>query len=111
MFQMRFYALVWWRMTGTIPRLLQLMYLGNSEVLRYEPDEADLVSTERKILALRDAITRAADTGEFAPSPSRLCDWCSYKAMCPAWGGSPPPLPPRDTWPTSSNRVPIEVED
>ena len=111
MFQMRFYALVWWRMTGTIPRLLQLMYLGNAEVLRYEPDESDLLSTERKILALRDAIARAADSGEFAPSPSRLCDWCSYKALCPAWGGSPPPLPSRDTWPTSSTRVPVEVED
>jgi putative RecB family exonuclease len=111
MFQMRFYALVWWRMTGTIPRLLQLMYLGNAEVLRYEPDESDLLSTERKILALRDAIARAADSGEFAPSPSRLCDWCSFKARCPAWGGSPPPLPSRDTWPTSSTRVPVEVED
>ncbi len=111
MFQMRFYALVWWRMTGSIPRLLQLMYLGNAEVLRYEPDEADLLSTERKILALRDAISRAADIGEFAPTPSRLCDWCSHRALCPAWGGSPPPLPPRDEWPTSSSRVTPEVED
>ena len=105
MFQMRFYALAWWRMTGTIPRLLQLMYLGNSEVLRYEPDEGDLLSTERKILALRDAIGRAADTGDFAATPSRLCDWCSYRALCPAWGGSPPPLPPREAWPTSSART------
>ena len=63
MFQMRFYALVWWRMTGDVPRLLQLMYLGNGELLRYEPDEADLLSTERKVLALRDAIARAADCG------------------------------------------------
>ncbi len=42
MFQMRFYALAWWRMTGDVPRLLQLMYLGNGEVLRYEPEEDDL---------------------------------------------------------------------
>jgi putative RecB family exonuclease len=110
MFQMRFYALAWWRMTGDVPRLLQLMYLGNAEVLRYEPDEADLRSTERKILALRDAIGRAADTGAFDPSPSRLCDWCSHKALCPAWGGSPPPLPPRDEWPTSSSRVSAQAE-
>lgn len=105
MFQMRFYALAWWRMTGTIPRLLQLMYLGNSQVLRYEPDEADLLATERKILALRDAISRAADAGEFTAAPSRLCDWCSHRALCPAWGGTPPPLPPREAWPTSSARA------
>ena len=110
MFQMRFYALVWWRMTGDLPRLLQLMYLGNGEVLRYEPDEDDLRATERKVLALRDAISRAADAGRFDPSPSRLCDWCSHRAVCPAWGGTPPPLPPRDAWPVSSSRVPPDPE-
>ena len=101
MFQMRFYALAWWRMTSELPRRLQLMYLGNGEVLRYEPDEDDLRSTERKVLALRDAIARAADAEEFAPTPSRLCDWCSHRALCPAWGGTPPPLPDRADWPTS----------
>jgi putative RecB family exonuclease len=102
MFQMRFYALAWWRMTRDVPRLLQLMYLGNGDVLRYEPNEDDLRSTERKVLALRDAISRAADAQAFDPSPSKLCDWCSYRALCPAWGGSPPPLPPREEWPTST---------
>ena len=49
MFQMRFYALVLWRLRGEVPRLLQLLYLGSGEVLRYEPDEADLRATERKV--------------------------------------------------------------
>ena len=98
MFQMRFYALAWWRMTGEIPKQLQLLYLGNKERLRYEPTESDLLGTERKILAVRDAIARAGDTGEFTPSPSRLCDWCSFTASCPAKGGTLPPLPPREEW-------------
>lgn len=98
MFQMRFYALAWWRLTGEVPRLLQLLYLGSGERLRYEPDEADLLGTERKVLAVRDAIARAAERGEFAPSPSRLCDWCDHRALCPAWGGTPPPLPPEADW-------------
>ena len=101
MFQMRFYGLTWWRMTGGVPRLLQLMYLGSRSVLRYEPEISDLESTERRVLALRDAISRAADSGEFTPSPSRLCDWCSHRALCPAWGGTPPPLPDRADWPTA----------
>ncbi len=93
MFQMRFYALVLWRLRGEVPRLLQLLYLGSGEVLRYEPDEADLRATERKVLALWDAIARATERGDWRPSPSRLCDWCDHQALCPAFGGTPPELP------------------
>lgn len=100
MFQMRFYALVWWRMTGEIPALLQLMYLGDGQVLRHAPDADGLLATERRLVALADAIGRAADT-EFTPRPSRLCDWCSHRSLCPAWDGVPPPLPPREEWPTA----------
>jgi putative RecB family exonuclease len=93
LFQMKFYALVLWRSQGTVPRLLQLMYLGNGEIVRYEPDEADLLATERKVNALWRAIERARDEGDWRPRPSRLCDWCAHKAICPAFGGTPPPLP------------------
>ncbi len=94
MFQMRFYALVLWKLHGRVPRMLQLLYLGSGEVLRYEPDEADLLATERKLEALWTAIRRATEAGDWRPRTSRLCDWCSYKeALCPAWGGTPPPLP------------------
>lgn len=94
MFQMRFYGLVLWRLLGQVPRLLQLVYLGSGEVLRYEPDEADLMATERKLRALWRAIERAAATGDWRPSPSRMCEWCDHKPLCPAYGGTPPPLPP-----------------
>ncbi|HZI97257.1 MAG TPA: PD-(D/E)XK nuclease family protein, partial [Actinomycetales bacterium] len=94
LFQMKFYALVLWRTRGVVPRVLRLVYLGNGEVLQYSPDVAELEATERKVQALWVAISRAAETGEWRPSTSRLCDWCSYKALCPAWGGTPPPLPP-----------------
>jgi putative RecB family exonuclease len=93
MFQMRFYALVLWRLYGRVPKLLQLIYLGSGEILRYEPDEADLRATERKIAALWRAIERAMTTGDWRPSPSRLCDWCDHKPVCPAHGGTAPPLP------------------
>ena len=59
LFQMKFYAVVLWRTLGTVPRMLQLIYLGNGEIVRYAPDEADLLATERKINALWQAIDRA----------------------------------------------------
>ena len=93
LFQMKFYALVLWRTTGQVPRLLQLMYLGDREVLRYSPDEADLRATERKLLALWEAVERATQLKDFRPRPSKLCDWCDHQALCPSFGGTPPPFP------------------
>ena len=93
LFQMKFYALVLWRLHGTVPRMLQLVYLGNSEIVRYSPDEDDLRATERKLKALWQAIEHAATTGDWRPRTSRLCDWCDHRALCPAWGGTPPELP------------------
>ena len=93
LFQMKFYALVLWRIHGTIPALLQLVYLGNGEVVRYSPDERDLLAVERNVRAIWDAVANAARTGDWRPRTSKLCDWCDFKDLCPAWGGTPPPLP------------------
>ncbi|MEU4512741.1 RecB family exonuclease [Nonomuraea wenchangensis] len=96
LFQMKFYALVLWRLRGRVPRLLQLVYLGGQgEVLRYAPDEADLQATERKVMALWTAIERAMQSGEWRARRSRLCDWCDHQALCPEFGGTPPPVPDR----------------
>lgn len=96
LFQMRFYALVVWRTRGVLPAMLQLVYLGNGEILRHVPDEAELLATERKVTAIWEAIRTAEQTGDWRPSPSRLCSWCSFQSLCPAFGGTPPPLPGAD---------------
>jgi putative RecB family exonuclease len=93
LFQMKFYALVLWRTRGVLPARLQLMYLGDREVLRYTPDEADLRATERKLLALWTAIEKATQARTFQPSPGPLCSWCDYHAHCPAQGGTTLPWP------------------
>lgn len=93
LFQMKFYAVVLWRTLGTVPRMLQLIYLGNAEIVRYAPDEADLLATERKINALWQAIDRAKTSGDWRPRQSKLCEWCAFQALCPVYGGTPPPLP------------------
>jgi len=93
LFQLKFYALVIWRMRGVIPKRLQLVYLANAEILSYDPDEQDLLATERKVHAIWTAIRRAHDSGDWQPSPGPLCKWCAHQALCPAYGGTPPPLP------------------
>lgn len=93
LFQMRFYALVIWKTRGVIPAMLRLIYLGNGEMLSYSPDEQDLRSTERQLEALWVAIQRAQETGDWRPSKSRLCSWCSFQEFCPEFGGTLLPLP------------------
>jgi putative RecB family exonuclease len=93
LFQMRFYALVIWRTRGILPTLLQLIYLGDGQLVSYQPDEQDLRATERLVEALWRAIEQARSSGEWLPSPGAVCRWCSYQAHCPAFGNTPPPLP------------------
>jgi putative RecB family exonuclease len=109
LFQMKFYALVLWRAQGRLPRLLQLMYLGNGEIVRYQPDEADLRATERKVDALWLAIERARAGRDWRPRPGRLCDWCAHKPICPAFGGTPPPLP-QDAPPRPAGQEPGQLD-
>jgi len=108
LFQMKFYALVLWRTRATIPTLLQLIYLGNGEVLRYAPDEADLRATERKVNALWAAITRATESGNWPARKNPLCGWCDHKALCPEWGGTPPPLPSEEDAAAAEELPPVD---
>ena len=93
LFQMKFYALVLWRLRGRVPDLLQLVYLGDGRILRYAPDERDLLAVERNVRAVWEAIERAARTGDWRPRTGALCGWCEFQALCPEFGGTPPPLP------------------
>jgi putative RecB family exonuclease len=93
LFQMKFYALVLYRIRGVVPRQLRLMYLADRQSLVYTPDEAELVRFERTLDAVWQAILRAGKTGNFPPNRSRLCDWCDHKSRCPEFGGTPPPYP------------------
>ncbi|MCZ1010781.1 RecB family exonuclease [Streptomyces lydicus] len=93
LFQMKFYALVVWRLRGVVPRRLQLVYLGSGDVVTYDPGEADLRAVERKLLALWEAIRLATETGNWRPRPTKLCGWCDHQAHCPEFGGTPPVYP------------------
>jgi len=93
LFQMKFYALVLWKVRGVVPKRLQLLFLGNGEVLTYDPTEADLLAAESRIASIWAAIRKAAEERRWDPKPSKLCGWCSFRAMCPTQGGEVAPAP------------------
>lgn len=93
-FQMRFYAVAMRASRGITPKMLQLVYLGDGQVLRNEPTEAELDVATEKIISIWDDVRRSAEREEWRPKTSRLCDWCHFQPICPAFGGTPPELEP-----------------
>lgn len=101
LFQLKFYALVLWRTRGTVPHQLKLMYLSDRDTLTYRPEAGELERFERTLVAVWRAVERATQRRDFRASPSRLCDWCDHKALCPAFGGTLPPWPEQPPGPTT----------
>ena len=92
-FQMKFYALVWWRMMGEIPAQLRLMYLKVADDMVLTPTPAELNYFEKDLGRLWEKISHDVRTGEFQPKTSKLCDWCNFQELCPAFDGTPPEYP------------------
>ncbi|SHJ93783.1 putative RecB family exonuclease [Pseudonocardia thermophila] len=93
LFQLKFYALALLQDRGAVPAELRLYYLADGETLSYRPEEAELRRFGRILDALWSAMLEAGRTGDFRPNPGRMCDYCDHRALCPAWGGTPPPYP------------------
>lgn len=93
LFGVTFYALVLLLRDGRAPDELRLLHLGDGSTWTYRPDADDLTRFARIPAAVWAAVRAAAPTGDFRPRPGRPCDWCAHRALCPAWGGTPPPYP------------------
>ncbi|MGW5879638.1 RecB family exonuclease [Nocardiopsis terrae] len=92
-FQIFFYAVMIWRDLGVVPARLQLVYLGDGSVRWYDPTEAELTAAESEIADIWARIEAAGRAGAWEPKRSKLCGWCEHQALCPEFGGTPPPLP------------------
>lgn len=92
-FQMRFYALVWWRIHGVIPHQLRLMYLKVSDSMYLAPSREELEFFERDLGDLWGKIMGDVAARSFRTKTSKLCGWCPHQGLCPEFGGTPPPYP------------------
>lgn len=81
--QLGFYALAVKAMWPDIPGVrLVWHYVAFGETLVVVPTEENLRGVRDRLLA---RIRAAAAATEFPPNVTRLCDWCEYKVVCPAW--------------------------
>jgi len=92
-FALKIYALLVRNRTGETPKEVQLLYLNGPTLRRLPVDDKQLDAMDRQLRALWSAIERAMETDRWPTRPSRLCDWCSFKGLCPAWEAETPPAP------------------
>ena len=82
-----FYSLLCERLFGRRPARVQLLYLADPVAIIATPTDQSTRGVERKLTAVWTAVERACEREDFRPNPSRLCDWCAFKAYCPSFGG------------------------
>ncbi|MFY9461637.1 MAG: PD-(D/E)XK nuclease family protein [Candidatus Sungiibacteriota bacterium] len=65
---------------------LSLYFVKHGEKLSTSRTKEATEATRAGVLATISEIRDKLASGErFEPTPSPLCDWCSYKPICPAW--------------------------
>jgi putative RecB family exonuclease len=84
-FALKIYALLIRRRTGRTPDGIKLIYLNGPTVYEIPVNDAQLDAVDRQLRALWTAIERAMDEDRFPTRVGRLCDWCSFQDICPAW--------------------------
>jgi putative RecB family exonuclease len=84
-FALKIYALLIRNKLGETPKEVRLLYLNGPTLYRLPIDDRQLDAMDGQLRALWAAIERAMTSDRFPPRPGRLCDWCSYQEICPAF--------------------------
>jgi putative RecB family exonuclease len=83
------YALLCLEVLGRRPVQVKLLHLKEPTTIIAEPSEQALRGQRNKAVAVWTAIERACATEDFRPRTSPLCNYCRFRAFCPAYGGDP----------------------
>jgi putative RecB family exonuclease len=84
-----FYSFLCEAVFGKRPAKIRLMYLASGETIETVPSAQSVKFITTRTTAVWSAVERACTTGDFRPRQSKLCDWCSFRQWCPAFGGDP----------------------
>ena len=83
------YSLLCEQNFGKRPEQVQLLYLSKPEAIIARPSDQSSHGLTRRTVALWTAIEQACARDDFRPRTSRLCDFCTFRPYCPAYGGDP----------------------
>lgn len=64
------------------PIKLRWYFLQSNSEVEIIPNEESLYES---LTHVKQSIQKIKSTREYVPNKSKLCDWCSYKNICPVW--------------------------
>jgi putative RecB family exonuclease len=79
------YALLCESMLGRAPAEVRLLYLREPVAITAVASEQTIRGQRKRAVAVWTAIEKACDAEDFRPNVGPLCDYCSFKASCPAF--------------------------
>lgn len=79
------YALLCESMLGQAPAEVRLLYLREPLAITAVATEQTIRGQRRRATAVWTAIERACNAEDFRPNVGPLCDYCNFKASCPAF--------------------------
>ena len=87
--QLAIYALATRELYGRLPATVALDFVVPGVRVEVPVTELDLDAVPARLISAAERIRAGEDT----PTPNRLCDWCDFRAICPAWaeGGATDP--------------------
>lgn len=89
----QFYAHVCEQLLGKRPKAVHLLHLREPVRISATITDQHIRGSVNQSTAVWKAVERACETEDFRPKPSKLCNWCPFRAHCPAVGGTLPPDP------------------
>ena len=92
LFQMKFYALVVLHLRGVVPAQLAAVP-HRRRVAHVRAGRSAAAPVRAHPRGDLGGDPRRGRRRRVRPNPSRFCEWCSHRPVCPAWGGQPPPTP------------------
>jgi len=65
---------------------IELLYLKDGVRLSTRVKDSEMNEMIEVVQKTKEEIDKRCKTGRFEANKSILCNWCSYKKICPAWG-------------------------
>jgi putative RecB family exonuclease len=91
----QFYAFLCEQVLGRRPARVQLLHLREPLSISTSPSDQSIRGLQQQTTAIWSAVEQACAREDFRPKPGRLCDYCAYHDLCPAFGGDLSRLPDR----------------
>lgn len=64
---------------------IELLFLKDGDRLRRNITSDDKSRVTELIVSVKNDVDKCCEQEIFEPRPTRLCDWCSFKSICPYW--------------------------